>query len=146
MRITVRGSRGSLASAGPETIRYGGNTACVQIDGTDGTVLVLDAGTGMRRAGSSMAGDHRPIHVLLTHLHMDHIQGLGFFRPLFEPGREVHIWGPPSTTQDLRARLTKYLSPPLFPVRIRDLTSHVELHDVLPGPWRVDPFKITSRP
>ena len=142
--MTVWGSRGSLASAGPETIRYGGNTACVQIDGADGSVLVLDAGTGMRRAGSTLAGDGRPIHVLLTHLHMDHIQGLGFFRPLFEPGREVHIWGPPSTTQDLRARLTKYLSPPLFPVRIRDLTSQVELHDVLPGPWRVDPFTITA--
>jgi phosphoribosyl 1,2-cyclic phosphodiesterase len=144
VRLTIWGSRGSLASAGPETIRYGGNTACVQVDGADGSVLVLDAGTGMRRAGAALAGDGRPIHVLLTHLHMDHIQGLGFFRPLFEPDREVHIWGPPSTTQDLRARLTKYLSPPLFPVRIRDVRSHLELHDVLVEPWTIGAFTIAA--
>jgi phosphoribosyl 1,2-cyclic phosphodiesterase len=137
MRITVWGSRGSLASAGPDTIRYGGNTACVQVDGGDDAVLVLDAGTGMRRVGSVLAGDGRAVHVLLTHLHMDHIQGLGFFRPLFEPGREVHVWGPPSTTQGLRMRLTKYLSPPLFPVRLRDLPSHVQLDDVPRGAWTI---------
>ena len=144
MKLTVWGSRGSLASAGPETIRYGGNTACVEVEGSDGSVLVLDAGTGMRRAGLSLVGDGRPVHVLLTHLHMDHIQGLGFFRPLFESDREIHIWGPPSTTQDLRTRLTKYLSPPLFPVRIRDLGSNIELHDVLAEPWAVGGFTLTA--
>lgn len=138
------GFRGSLASAGPDTVRYGGNTACVQVDGTDGPALVLDAGTGMRRAGLALADAQRPIHILLTHLHMDHIQGLGFFRPLFQPGREIHVWGPQSTTQDLRMRLTKYLSPPLFPVRIRDLASRLELHDVTGESWPIGPFRITS--
>jgi phosphoribosyl 1,2-cyclic phosphodiesterase len=137
VRIRIWGSRGSIASAGPETRRYGGNTACVEIEADHDEVLILDAGTGIRQAGEAHAGNGRPVHVLLTHLHMDHIQGLGFFGPLFEPGREVHIWGPPSTTMPLRARLTRYLSPPLFPVRLIDLGSSVALHDLPAEPWRI---------
>jgi phosphoribosyl 1,2-cyclic phosphodiesterase len=136
MKITVWGSRGSIGSAGPETVRYGGNTSCVSVESGD-AIVILDAGSGLRAAGLAFAADTRPIHILLTHLHMDHIQGLGFFRPLFEPGRPIHIWGPPSTTQDLRTRLTRYLSPPLFPVRIRDFGATVELHDAPLAPWRV---------
>ncbi|MBI3748055.1 MAG: MBL fold metallo-hydrolase [Chloroflexi bacterium] len=141
MKITVWGSRGSIASAGPETVRYGGNTACVSVE-SDDAICILDAGSGLRRAGLVFTGDARPIHLLLTHLHMDHIQGLGFFRPLFESGRTIHLWGPPSTTQDLRTRLTRYLSPPLFPVRIRDFGADVELHDAPVESWLADGFEI----
>jgi phosphoribosyl 1,2-cyclic phosphodiesterase len=144
MRLTVWGSRGSIASAGPDTQRYGGNTACVEVESDHDEVLVLDAGTGMRQAGLAHAGDSRPVHVLLTHLHMDHIQGLGFFRPLFEPDRVVHVWGPPSTTLGLRARLTRYMSPPLFPVRLTDLGSRVALHDVHDEPWRIGALTIAA--
>jgi phosphoribosyl 1,2-cyclic phosphodiesterase len=145
MRVTIRGSRGSIASAGSDTIRYGGNTACVQVDAGEQAVLVLDAGTGIRQAGAALESDERAVHILLTHLHMDHIQGLGFFRPLFQRGREVHIWGPASSTVDLRTRLSRYLSPPLFPVRIRDLDSRLELHDVPVTPWSVDGFELRAQ-
>jgi phosphoribosyl 1,2-cyclic phosphodiesterase len=80
----------------------------------------------------------------LTHLHLDHIQGLGFFGPLFEPGREIHIWAPPSTTLALRARLTRYLSPPLFPVRLIDLGSTVSFHDVPAEPWRIGSLTVSA--
>ena len=70
------------------------------------------------------------IDILLSHLHADHIQGLGFFAPLFQAGREVHIWGPRSATMDLRSRLARYLSAPLFPVHLRELPSRLTLHDV----------------
>ena len=143
MRVTVWGSRGSIASAGPQTLRYGGDTACLTVEDGSDVVIVLDAGTGLRRAGNAIAGDGRLVHLLLTHLHMDHIQGLGFFRPLFEPGREIHIWGPPSAAENLRARLTRYLSPPLFPVRIRDLPSSVQLHDA-PSAWAIGAFGATA--
>ena len=143
MRVTVWGSRGSIASAGPGTLRYGGNTACITV-ASDDVVVVLDAGTGMRSAGLDLAADTRAVHVLVTHLHMDHIQGLGFFAPLFQPSREVHIWGPPSTTQDLRTRLTRYLSPPLFPVRLRDLGASFSLHDVPDGRWSIGGLGVTA--
>jgi phosphoribosyl 1,2-cyclic phosphodiesterase len=84
--------------------------------------------------------------MLLTHLHMDHIQGLGFFPPLLEVGREVVIWGPPSPTHDLRARLTRYLSPPLFPVRIRDLESKISIRDAPSGTWSIEGIEVMAAP
>lgn len=145
MRVTLWGTRGALASPGPETSRYGGNTACVEVRAEDGTVLVLDAGTGIRRLGDAIVDEVDRVDVLLTHLHMDHVQGLGFFEPLFRPSIETHIWGPSSTTVDLRTRLTRYMSPPLFPVRLRDLPSHPALHDVaLLGASRLGPFTLRA--
>ena len=144
MRIKVWGTRGSIAAAGPRTMRYGGNTVCLEVTAPDSPVIVLDAGTGMRPAGIALAGGTDPVHILITHLHMDHIQGLGFFLPLFDPGRTVHIWGPPSTTADLRSRLTRYMSPPLFPVRIRDLGAMVEIHDVPSRPWTIGALTVSA--
>ena len=85
------------------------------------------------------------VDILLTHLHFDHIQGLGFFGPLFNPSIEVHIWGPVSATQSLHSRLSRYLSPPLFPVLIRDLPCKLTLHDVENSSFEIGPFSIESR-
>lgn len=142
MRITLWGTRGSLAAPGPDTVRYGGNTSCVEVRGADGALLVLDAGSGIRCLAAALEPGSRRVDILLTHLHMDHIQGLGFFPLLDQPGREVHIWGPSSTTLDLRARLARYLSPPLFPIRLRDLPCHLTLHDVWPEPFAIGQFEI----
>jgi phosphoribosyl 1,2-cyclic phosphodiesterase len=130
VRITVWGARGSQASPGPDTIRYGGNTSCVEVQAASNTRVMLDAGTGLRVAGGRLPPEVRRVDILLTHLHMDHIQGLGFFEPLFRPDFEVHIWGPGSATADLRQRLTRYISPPLFPVRLGELPCALHLHDL----------------
>jgi phosphoribosyl 1,2-cyclic phosphodiesterase len=144
MRVCLWGTRGSIASAGPETVRYGGNTACAEVEGRDGTIVVLDAGTGVRRVGNTYR-EPRRLDILLTHLHMDHIQGLGFFAPMFQKDFEVHVWGPPSTTQDLRTRLTRYLSPPLFPVRLRDVAARLELHDAPMGRFEIGGLEVTAQ-
>jgi phosphoribosyl 1,2-cyclic phosphodiesterase len=114
----------------------------VEVRDEAGTVLVLDAGTGIRRLGSKLAGNVQRVDLLLTHLHMDHLQGVGFFAPIFQPGASVHIWGPPSTTQPLLDRLARYLSAPLFPVHLRDVPSDLHVHDVVGEPIDVGPFHI----
>jgi phosphoribosyl 1,2-cyclic phosphodiesterase len=146
VKVTLWGTRGSLASPGAETMHYGGNTSCVEVRSADGSLLVLDAGTGIRPLGDSVERDIPRVDILLTHLHMDHIQGLGFFEPLFWPDLEVHLWGPSSTTLDLRSRLGRYLSPPLFPVRLRDLPCNLTLHDVVAeGNFQIGGFAIQAR-
>ena len=144
MHVTLWGTRGSLAAPGPETARYGGNTPCVEVRGADGTVLVLDAGTGIRRLGAALSRTLRRVDLLLTHLHMDHLQGLGFFAPLYDPEVEVHIWGPASTTLSLQARLTRYMSPPLFPVRLRDLPCTLHLHEIPCGEIAIGALTVTA--
>jgi phosphoribosyl 1,2-cyclic phosphodiesterase len=141
MRVCLWGTRGSIASAGPDTIAYGGNTSCAELESRAGTTLILDAGTGIRRVGDTYK-EPRRVDILLTHLHMDHIQGLGFFAPFFQDDFEVHLWGPPSTTQGLRERLTRYLSPPLFPVRLRDVAANLELHDVPMEPFQIGDLEV----
>jgi phosphoribosyl 1,2-cyclic phosphodiesterase len=130
VKATFWGTRGSQATPGPDTVRYGGNTSCVSVGACDDAVVVLDAGTGIRRLGLHLDDAVRRVDVLLTHLHMDHIQGLGFFTALFRDDLEVHLWGPASASAGLRARLARYLSPPLFPVRLDELPCALHVHDV----------------
>lgn len=146
MKVTLWGTRGSLASPGPDTARFGGNTSCVEVRGPGGTLLVLDAGTGLRCLGASLPATLPRVDLLLTHLHLDHIQGLGFFAPLYAEQTEVHIWGPASTTLDLKARLARYLSPPLFPVHFRDLPrpSRLHFHDTPFGDFDIGEFHVSA--
>ena len=144
MDVTFWGTRGSIASAGSATQRYGGNTSAVQVVGRDGTVLIFDAGTGIREITGALPPTLGRVDIFLSHLHMDHIQGLGFFAPMFTHGMDVHLWGPPSATLDLRRRLTRYLSPPLFPIRLRDLSKHVGLHNAPDRPVKIGGLEVTA--
>lgn len=143
MIINLRGVRGSIPTSGPDTKIYGGNTSCIEIS-EDGWVLVMDAGSGIRHVLSDTNPLYKRVDILLTHLHLDHIQGLGFFKPLFDPEIEVHIWGPASSFQTLHSRLTRYLSPPLFPVHIRELPCQLIMHDIENSRFEIGPFNIQS--
>jgi len=135
VHIRFWGTRGSIPTPGPTTVRYGGNTSCVEVRDSTGSLLVLDAGTGLRELGISLmnANGSRPfsIDLLLSHLHWDHIQGIPFFRPAYDPNSTMRIRGP-EQSQPLKELLGMGMDDPFFPVDIDDLPAKLqigELHD-----------------
>jgi phosphoribosyl 1,2-cyclic phosphodiesterase len=134
MRVKVWGARGSVPSPGPEMNRYGGNTSCVQVTLASGEHLVLDAGTGIRNLGMELL-DESKVSILLTHLHLDHIQGLMFFPPCFRSESDITIWGPASPEASLEDRIARYISAPLSPVEVRELPCDVHFRDTPPSKW-----------
>ena len=144
MRVRFWGVRGSIPVPHSMAARHGGNTSCVAVALSDGTSVVLDAGTGIRELGATLAGGAAPVHVLLSHLHLDHIHGLLFFAPLFDPGREIVIWGPPSADGSVRDRLARYLSAPLAPIELRELPARVTFRTVPTDGWCVGSAEVAA--
>jgi phosphoribosyl 1,2-cyclic phosphodiesterase len=134
-----------LPTPGAETVRYGGNTSCVEVMLDDDAVLVLDAGTGIRPLGSELLERGvRHFHLLLTHLHLDHLEGLRFCGPLWDQGVSVDIWGPPSPVCCLRDRIARSFSPPLFPLDLREVPANITFHDVPREPWELHGVTISA--
>jgi ribonuclease BN (tRNA processing enzyme) len=125
-------------------IRYGGNTSCVRVELSDGTQLVLDAGTGIRNVPDEGSRGHGRTHVLLTHLHLDHIQGLLFFSPLFRAESEITIWGPAAPGRSLRDRIGRYLSAPLTPIEVRELPCQLNFRNCPVSEWELGSAKIRA--
>ena len=144
MKVKVWGARGSIPAPGPETMRYGGNTSCVQLTLSDGSMLVLDAGTGIRSLGLALTKYDGPINILLTHLHLDHIQGLLFFPPLFDAHNRVTIWGPSAAGVSLKVRIARYLSAPLTPVDVRELPCQLDFRDCPVSEWDIGGARIRA--
>jgi phosphoribosyl 1,2-cyclic phosphodiesterase len=128
-------------------VRYGGNTSCVELRLSDGSIIVLDAGTGIRPLGTKL-GREQPetIHLFLTHLHIDHLEGLGFFKPCWSNETDLHIWGPPSPIRTLEERIARYLSPPLFPVQLSEIPARITFHDVPDEAWEIGPAICMAQP
>jgi phosphoribosyl 1,2-cyclic phosphodiesterase len=136
MKVKVWGARGSVPAPGPEMNRYGGNTSCVQLTLSTGEELILDAGTGIRTLGMNLLTDPH-VNILLTHLHLDHIQGLMFFPPCFRAESEITIWGPASPEASLEDRIARYISAPLSPVEVRELPCEVSFRDTPATEWTI---------
>lgn len=142
MKINLCGVRGSFQTSEAETKDFGTRTSCTMVS-EDDDLLILDAGSGIQHLNAINFTSKR-IDILLTHLHMDHIVGLGFFSPFFTPGQEVHIWGPKTSSKTLRSRLSRYLSPPLFPVLLRDLPCDIVFHEIGNTEFKINHFTIKS--
>jgi phosphoribosyl 1,2-cyclic phosphodiesterase len=137
LRLKIWGCRGSIPAPGPDTVTHGGNTSCVEVMLGDEAALVLDAGTGIRALGLDLVRrGTRRIHLFLTHLHLDHLEGLRFFAPIWDEKVTLEIWGPRSPMLGLRERILRAFSPPLFPLDFRDVPARVAFHDLPGEPWR----------
>jgi phosphoribosyl 1,2-cyclic phosphodiesterase len=144
MRITFWGVRGSVAVPNAGMLRYGGNTSCVEVTLADGTEIILDAGTGIRELGAALTSPAKSLQVLLTHLHMDHIQGLLFFSPFFDPTNQIIVYGPPAPGPNLDQRLARYLSAPLSPIDLRELPARVEFAACPHQEWEVGGARVRA--
>ncbi|MDH4070181.1 MAG: MBL fold metallo-hydrolase [Ignavibacteria bacterium] len=127
MRARFWGTRGSIPSPGPDTVRYGGNTPCVEVRLSDNTLIILDAGTGIRPLGDVLAASRSPVQafIAITHPHWDHIQGFPFFQPLFAEGNEITIAGPETDELSLRQVLSEVMNKRYFPVKLEELRAQI---------------------
>lgn len=134
MRLRFWGTRGSCPSPGPATVRYGGNTTCVEVRTDDDQLLILDAGTGIRELGRELAAraDGAPIRgdVFFSHAHWDHIQGLPFFTPAFQAGNHFRLFGAPALHTGLEVVLRQQMSPVVFPVGFDALNARMEFREM----------------
>lgn len=148
MRIQFWGTRGSLARPGPATLRYGGNTPCVEANGPDGTLIVLDCGTGAHDLGRHLVASRpQPIrgHLLISHTHWDHIQGFPFFAPLFVPGNEWDVYAPSGRGRRLEETLAGQMEYSYFPLTLGQLGATIRYHDLSEGTFELGAVRVTTR-
>lgn len=138
MKVRFWGVRGSIPTPGRDTVRYGGNTACVQVLPEDGTTLIVDAGTGIRKLGKLLmeGGSGRgrgDVHLLISHTHWDHIQGLPFFAPSYREGNRITVYARERNDSHLRLVLSSATRDPYFPVTFEAVQADVSFRELREG-------------
>jgi ribonuclease BN (tRNA processing enzyme) len=145
MQVRFWGTRGSIAKPGPSTARYGGNTSCIEVRSARGTLIVIDCGTGSHGLGQALLAEGVTRGCLLiSHTHWDHIQGLPFFAPLFNPTNEWDICGPKGVSGSLRETLAGQMESTYFPVALESLGATIRYWDLLQGTFQVDDIRVST--
>lgn len=148
-RVRFWGTRGSIPTPGPTTIRYGGNTPCLSLESEDGQQIlaILDAGTGIRALGQELVArdnEEGTLDLLVSHTHWDHIQGLPFFAPILPGGYKVRIWGAKQAGVDVGQILRDQMSPVVFPVPLDEVAAEVEVREIEAGSFTTDHFHVRA--
>ena len=140
MHVRFWGTRGSIAVPGERTTRYGGNTSCVEIRAADGTVIILDCGTGARELGQHLlqtTAQPLRLHLFIGHTHWDHIQGFPFFRPAFLPDTELNVYAPSGFQRRVEDAIAGQMQYAYFPITLRELRSRIHFTELEEGFFRV---------
>ena len=147
MQVRFWGTRGSLAKPGPSTVRYGGNTSCVQLTSANGTLIVIDCGTGGHDLGAHLAGLGKPVrgHMLISHTHWDHIQGIPFFAPFFVPGNKWDLYSAQGFGDSLRDTLAGQMEFTYFPVTPDAFAAEIKYNNLSEGSFRIDDITVRTR-
>src|SRR5256885_11909691 len=139
LRLQFWGTRGSIPTPGRNTVRYGGNTPCVELRTSEGWLIILDAGTGIRELGRSLISraNGAPItgDIFLTHAHWDHIQGIPFFGPIFQRGNHFTIWGAKALQTDIDRIVRDQMNPVGFPVTFGELDATIDFSAISDGKY-----------
>ncbi|OVE78679.1 MBL fold metallo-hydrolase [bacterium I07] len=143
MYIRCWGARGSIPVSGRPYLKYGGDTTCMEIRLRSGTVLIIDAGTGIRRLGSLLVDEGvTEIYLLFTHSHWDHLLGFLFFKPLYRQNVNIHVYGCTFAQNSVQQLLKNAMDPPFFPVQLDNIQAHLSFHGSCREAFEIDRAKI----
>lgn len=147
MRVVFQGVRGSCPAPGPATRRFGGNTSSVALHVDGEPPLLLDLGTGVRHTDAGATGPDRPFRAaaLVTHVHLDHVQGLPFFPPVHRPGTELDVYGPAQEGGSLAEAFAGFIGPPYFPLPLADFNGSIRFHEVGDERFSIGTADVTAR-
>ncbi|MEE8540150.1 MAG: MBL fold metallo-hydrolase [Desulfobacterales bacterium] len=138
MYIKSWGSRGSIPVSGKEYIIYGGDTTCLEIRTASDDIIIIDAGTGIRRLGNALIQEDRfQYHFIFTHAHWDHVMGFPFFKPLFLKRSHLQMHRCPFHSKFVETVLSKVMAPPYFPLRYSEIKAQIEYEDACPDPFEI---------
>ncbi|MDY6933098.1 MAG: MBL fold metallo-hydrolase [Spirochaetota bacterium] len=144
MIIKCWGSRGSIPVTGSEYLRYGGDTTCIEIRTKNDKIIIIDAGTGIRKLGNKLINEDRYNYFMIfTHAHWDHLLGFPFFKPIYISKTDIKIYGCPFAQKSISEMLSKTMSPPYFPVKFEEAKSNIEFNGICDGSFIIDSILVT---
>jgi len=142
--IRCWGARGSIPVCGPEYLKYGGDTTCIEIRTMTNDIIIVDAGSGIRKLGEQLLTEKRnELNILFTHLHMDHILGFPFFKPLYDKGKHINVFGCSFPRDSIKEILSTAMSSPFFPVSLDDFKAEISFHSVCGDAFSIGSVDIT---
>ena len=147
MQIKCWGSRGSIPVSGKEYLKYGGDTTCIEIRAKSGEIIIVDAGTGIRRLGNQLVDEKRTtFHFLFTHAHWDHVMGFPYFKPLYSRRADFIMHKCPFESKFVEKILTKVMAPPNFPVKYSDIKAQIQYQDACPLDFEIGSVRVIPIP